>query len=366
MGMIRLTAAIGALLLLAGCGQPGPSAAKGPEDPQGRRVLVVVNSTSADSMEIGRYYMDKRHIPKGNLVILSTSTDEEIPDITFKTEILDPIRAKLSLHQEPIDFIVLTKGVPIKITSQPVWGVDAMVAGMDLPNKTIDHIPPSDDQIAGSRNPYFDAHEPFSSAKYHMYLVTRLDGYNAEDAKRLVDLSLEAKPDKGPFFLDSQPLRRSYGGMEEALSEADVKLGLKGLDVKFDRTEKFVAPPYPLMGYASWGSNDQRYDANAYHHLKFKPGALAETFVSTSARTFYPRKDGQSLIADLIAQGVTGVVGYASEPYTFALARPAILFDRYTSGYNLAESFYMAAPMVKWKDVVVGDPLCSPYRRSGS
>ena len=69
------------------------------------------------------------------------------------------------------------------------------------------------------------------------------------------------------------------------------------------------------------------------------------------------------MIADLIQQGVTGVKGYVSEPYTGALARPDILFDRYTTGYTLAESFYMASPMIKWKDVVVGDPLCCPYRK---
>ncbi len=35
---------------------------------------------------------------------------------------------------------------------------------------------------------------------------------------------------------------------------------------------------------------------------------------------------------DLIAQGVTGVKGYVSEPYTYALAKPEILFDRYLRG----------------------------------
>ena len=58
--------------------------------------------------------------------------------------------------------------------------------------------------------------------------------------------------------------------------------------------------------------------------------------------------------------------GYVSEPFTFALARPNILFERYVGGFNLAESFYMASPVTKWKDVVIGDPLCSPYKISAS
>ena len=39
------------------------------------------------------------------------------------------------------------------------------------------------------------------------------------------------------------------------------------------------------MGYWSSGSNDPNYSANVYHALRFKAGALAETNVSTSART---------------------------------------------------------------------------------
>ena len=132
----------------------------------------------------------------------------------------------------------------------------------------------------------------------------------------------------------------------------------------YDRGKTFAGSRVPLAGYASWGSNDGAFDEGAYRTLAFVPGALAETFVSTSGRSFRPIKDGgQSLVVDLVAQGVTGVKGYVSEPYTIALARADILFDRYTSGRNLAESFYAASPVTHWKDVVVGDPLCAPYRK---
>ena len=90
----------------------------------------------------------------------------------------------------------------------------------------------------------------------------------------------------------------------------------------------------------------------------------AETAVSTSARTFAaPKASGQSLIADLVAQGVTGCKGYVSEPGISAMAHPDILFDRYTAGFNLAESFYMASWHIHWKDMVIGDPLCAPYSK---
>ena len=152
--------------------------------------------------------------------------------------------------------------------------------------------------------------------------------------------------------------------MQDTLGRAATALRAKGLQVVLDTAGPFASSAKPLAGYVSWGSNDGAYDAGVYRSLRFLPGAIAETYVSTSGRTFRdPKAPGQSLVGDLVAQGVTGVKGYVSEPYTLALAKADILLDRYTSGRNLAESFYAASPVTHWKDVVIGDPLCAPYRK---
>ena len=65
-----------------------------------------------------------------------------------------------------------------------------------------------------------------------------------------------------------------------------------------------------------------------------------------------------------IAQGVTGAKGYTNEPLLQAVASPSILWDRYTHGWTLAESFYAASRFVGWEDIVLGDPLCRPYQSS--
>jgi uncharacterized protein (TIGR03790 family) len=130
----------------------------------------------------------------------------------------------------------------------------------------------------------------------------------------------------------------------------------------------FIGGRSNLLGYFSWGSNDEDssqsggfYSANACLSLFFAPGALCDTAVSTSARTFLPTRGGQSLLVDLIAHGLTGGKGYTDEPLLQAIASPTIVFDRYTAGYTIAESFYAASHFVGWEDVVIGDPLCSPY-----
>ena len=94
-----------------------------------------------------------------------------------------------------------------------------------------------------------------------------------------------------------------------------------------------------------------------------KVRALVDTAVSTCARTFLPTTGGQSLLVDLLAHGLTCGKGYVNEPLLQANASPTIVLERYTSGHNMAESFYAASRFVGWEDVVIGDPLCCPYSK---
>ena len=355
---MRLLASV--VLLLAACTttpSPAKTRAIGPG-----RVLVVVNARSSASVAVGQYYVTKRGIPSSHVVRIDVPDDDEISQLSFLADVVRPVREAIDGLPVRIDFIVLTTGVPIRIGGSRGYSVDAHLAGMRLA------IPPmvgvDTTWLARYRNPYFGSLEPFDSDRFGMYLVTRLDCARLPDCFALVDRSISARAMRGPFFFDAAPLGRDetgYGQTNRSLYAAAFRLHFEGLHVELDSSTRFVAPPAAVMGYASWGSNDQAFDPAAYHAIRFLPGALAETFVSTSARTFGPTEGGQSRIVDLIAQGVTGVKGYVSEPYTFALADPEILFDRYLRGFTLAEAFYAASRMVLWKDVVVGDPLCAPY-----
>ncbi|HJP83880.1 MAG TPA: TIGR03790 family protein [Fimbriimonadaceae bacterium] len=338
---------------------------------QSKRVLVVINENSPDSLAVGAYYVKKRSIPHDNVVFVKVTASNNVSMADYTKSIEGAVRANLTKNKNKIDFILLAKGVPIRLDNDGGYSVDGYLATMDLKVSPIrgdlPNVPDSEqsNEIRRAMNPYFNKREPFSHDKFKMYLVTRLDGYSAADAKALVDRSLSAKREQGPFFFDMAGNRSDgdYGAMNQTLKLAADALEFRDFKVILDTATAFVAPTDAVAGYASWGSNDGAYKREIYNRVKFKPGALCETFVSTSAFTFSKREHWQSLIADLIEQGVTGVKGYVSEPYTFALARPQILFERYVSGFNLAESFYMASPVIKWKDVVIGDPLCNPYKK---
>lgn len=331
---------------------------------QAKRVLLVINSSSAESREIGAYYRIKRQVPKENVVMISVSTTENVDQSEYQNGILSPIQSAIRNSKHPIDYIVLTTGTPIRLENDNGFSVDGHLATMNMSLAPIKELTTAD--ITRCKNPYYGSTEPFTSKKYNMYLVTRLIGYTVEDAKKLVDRSLAAVPTDGPFFLDMATNRKDggYGQLQMLMRRSYENLKNKGVDVQIDETTEFILPARPLMGYVSWGSNDGAYNGETYKKIPFLPGSICETFVSTSGRTFRPTTGGQSLIADLIKNGVTGIKGYVSEPYTFALAQPDILFDRYVGGFNLADSFYAASPVIKWKDIVVGDPLCQPYAKN--
>lgn len=364
-------------------------------------VLVVQNGSSPVSMRIAAYYMAQRGIPSANLVTLSglpdsslSSANEVITYTNYSTKIEQPIKSFMTAAglTNSIQYIVLTKGVPL-VLSQEVNGgssggqsVDSMLAKISLVNPKGLRLQDSLGNFYGVPyvNRYWRAVEPFSHTVYGGYLVTRLDGYTEADAKALVDRALAQESYPLHILLDINPAKgfgdpsiqpksiltssgtvdpnyqfNYYDYNADMTRALQVISGRSHVSVQYDDTAVFAGSLSPLAGYISWGSNDAQYDANVYHSLTFTPRSIAETAVSTSGRTLLPTTGGQSLIADLISQGVAGAKGYVTEPFLDSIASPTVLLDLYTSGRNLAESFYAASRFVGWKDIVLGDPLCA-------
>jgi len=369
------------------------------------RTLVVINGDSPTSLAVGADYMKKRGVREKVIVHCQDSAEsaakETISVTAFRDTIEAPLKAVLSKHPK-IDFIVTTKGIPLRIDGQTGFGIsgsrmslDSYLAGLDYNQRgNAIKVTLTDSGFVGTAwaNRFWNSQERFSHAKFGGYLVTRLDGYTESDAKMLTAWALasEKEPPAGPILLDTcpsfgyadaktQPVPLFTGTPDPAkgvksinelpyntyngdMLRAAQDLGSRHMPVVLEKTDLFAAGS-DLMGYCSWGSNDSHFDAGNYKKLRFAPGGIAETAVSTSARTFLPTTGGQSLIADLIAQRATGAKGYCDEPLLQAVASPAILFDRYTRGWTLSESYYAASRFVSWEDVVVGDPICRPYNR---
>ncbi len=82
-------------------------------------VLLVVNENSAVSRAIGEHYRSARKIPAANVCRIRCTAGESINSTDFKNAILYPIENYLTAHNlvEQIQYIVLTKGIPLIVTS---------------------------------------------------------------------------------------------------------------------------------------------------------------------------------------------------------------------------------------------------------
>jgi uncharacterized protein (TIGR03790 family) len=329
-------------------------------------VLVIINKNSPISDSIGTYFAQARNIPAINVARLPLPTAETIDSIKF-----DTLRARVERYilnnnlQDKINYIVTTKGVPLRVNRGNTFHTQSPSASVESELSLI--LGPYSDYIgqAGAvLSPYHGANTRFSRASYGFYLVTRLDGYTYQDVKAMIDKAAQPNeiPAEGTFVFDQDPDWTPFlGTLNTNIVRAHEILTKRGFSSLLDSSHIYQTTRSNVIGYVSWGSNDhydELYTENAKPKNRWLPGAIAETYVSTSARSFRsPLTYGQSAIADLIAEGITGAKGYVYEPFASAMANVAILFDRYTAGYNLAESFAMASMKnLSWMDVVVGDP----------
>jgi uncharacterized protein (TIGR03790 family) len=349
-------------------------------------VLLVLNEASSISLDIGQYYAQKRGIPAANILKLKTTAEESITRNDFAQQIEAPIAAWLVRNsaQDRILYFVLTKGIPLRIegTSAPDGTIASVDSELTLLYRKLTGQPI--EPRGRINNPYFLGESPISEAKRFshemrdIYLVSRLDGYTPEDIRGMIDRGFSPSKD-GKILLDAKSSTPDKGG-DLWLNQAAERLNAMGFRdrVVLDTTAKILRDQTEVLGYYSWGSNDPAIKER-YFNLKFVPGALAGMFVSSDGRSFtepppdwkigtwedknsYAAGSPQSMAGDLIREGVTGIAGHVAEPYLEATIRPNILFPAYLSGFNLIESYYLAMPFLSWQTVVVGDPLCAPFR----
>jgi len=328
-------------------------------------VAVVVNANSASSTTIGSYFKSHRSIPDKNIITISCSSAEEIDDAEFhsmRSQIESYMQANNLVNS--INYLVTTKGVPLKINRGDLASTNSPSASVESELMCILGSYASSVGANGRYfSPYYANNAHFSRTTQGIYLVTRLDAYTTQEVLDLIDHSGPGThvSSDSRYVLDQDPTwNESAPYLNDYLTTARSLLAARGKNVELNADSVFVTSRQGVLGYVSWGSNDHNADNFTTHALplnSWSPGALVETYVSTSARSFEnPPAYGQSLIADIISEGASGAKGYVYEPFSSSMANPSVLFDRYTAGFNLAESYFMASRYMSWMDVVVGDP----------
>jgi len=321
-------------------------------------VAVIINSNSPQSDSIGSYFAEQRDIHPSNIIRISAPVTEEITDAQFSA-----LRAQVEAHltaagiADSINYLVTTKGVPLKVKRQDGWNSSSVESELSL------LLGPYAGYIGGTGriiSPYYGSRTHFTRAAFGIYLVTRLDGYTVDDVKGIIDRSavIRCSVPSGRFVLDMDPGWNSAAPyLNSRMQTAADTMQQRGIEYLLDATSLYLTGQQQVNGYVGWGSNDKHTSLYGRINFTWNPGAIAETYVSTSARSFTkPAVYGQSLIADLIEEEITAAKGYVYDPYASAMADVSILFDLYTMGFTVAESYYSSSPFLSWMDVVIGDP----------
>src|SRR6476659_456322 len=101
------------------------------EKPLAPATIVVFNQDIPESIELAKFYAQKRGIARDHLVGLSVSRTEEISRLEYDTMIRDPLRAVFkernwwtvnesrdhpaTVTNSSIHFVAMMKGMPLKI-----------------------------------------------------------------------------------------------------------------------------------------------------------------------------------------------------------------------------------------------------------
>lgn len=345
-------------------------------------IVVVANGQERDGVELAKYYMQQRKIPKANLLIIQTAAREGIKRYFYDDEIAEPVREFLKDKPE-ISCLLLFYGMPLRIDAQTVTRDNPEQQQGNNERRQQDTVASVDSELSMVRvenspvadwiaNPWFFQFQKEKSPykKGQVLMVARLDGPDMATVKRVINdsLAIEKQGLTGTAYFDarwSQPKENKglagYGLYDNAIHLAS-KVTEKVLPVVLNQEAALFQPgeaPDAAL-YCGWYSLAHYQDA-----FDWQRGAVAYHIASAECTTL--KKEGSQVWCKrLLEDGVAATIGPVAEPYVQAFPFPQIFFALLLDGdFTLVEAYSLSLPFVSWKMVLIGDPLYQPFRGRG-
>lgn len=358
------------------------------EKPLAPATIVVFNQDVPESVELAKFYAQKRGIARDHLVGLSVSRTEEISRDEYDMMIRNPLRVafkerkwwtlneprdgKITVASNSIRFVAVIKGVPLKIRAADNYSGDKP-GGAPLGNRNdasvdseIATLGAFTDQISGALpNPYYQSYRPMAEVDNSaVLLVCRLDAPNAETVRRMIVDAIETEKNGlwGRAYIDGA--HNTGGGLgagDKWLAEIPPQLRKVGVPVIYEDSPAIFPDGYPMTDcalYFGWYA-DRISGPFTQFDFQFARGAVAVHIHSFSASTL--RDEQANWAGPLVTKGAAAAIGNVYEPYLQLTSHLNILSDRLLHGFTFAESAYMSVQSLSWMSVMVGDPLYRPY-----
>lgn len=387
-----------------------------------REVLVVTNAEDDDAQAIAEHYAVSRELPHGRICALSglDPTTTELSFADYDSLVVPAIDACLAALPDPdaIHLLVTTRGLPYRVDlgagydvgfeallqvhhtvarsdGSPLAGAPQtdlggyFAASVGNPafiggraSTTGCDFDESNDYAAwytaacrllnGDDLPLpFDRHGSWDGGTWlmahNLFIVTRLDGFDADDAMDLVDRGVAAD---GTF--PTAPLLCMHGadsarGARDPECELVVRrLSEAGLNADWIDTFDGGLSGWTIAGYLTGAASmtgaiaDNTYVPGAITDNLTSYGAVPTNFFCDETGEVCPASESQTSVARFIRAGATGAHGTVAEPLN-NVAPNASLYLLYTFGYSLGESYFFSQRYLYWQNLVLGDPLTTPY-----
>ena len=382
-------------------------------------VLVLYNADDADAVSVAGYYRDARSIPGGQMCGL-TGIDPASRSIDFAdydTLVRTPLDACLDGLPQPeeIDYIVIVRGLPYRVNipsgfytslqamiqihhvassssgeelaGQPQYHDGYWQASIINPHYQAGSIRPGDYTFSNPYMNWYNAATRITRLEYqvesfrrqdagayggydyagNLFIVTRLDGFDHDDARDLVDRAVAADGS----FPTAEILCMRGSDEPRAARDPECEYVVRHLDMA-GFTATWLTPfDGALAGHtvsAYWTGTAGLRDGIAGQ--TYVPGAIACNLTSTGAAptNFFcssdgatcPESESQTSIARFIRAGATAAHGAVAEPLNNSFPNAGTLL-LYTFGYNLGESYFFNQRFLYWQNILLGDPLTTPY-----
>ncbi|OIO60260.1 MAG: hypothetical protein AUJ82_02210 [Verrucomicrobia bacterium CG1_02_43_26] len=367
-------------------------------EPKPENIVVLANKNLPKSRAIAEYYMQMRNIPKENLIELDTALSEEVSWKEFVDTVFNPLLATLveqkwiEAHDannfdlegrinlipfgHKIDFLVVCKGIPLKIAQdqeildkenegeKDIWDDEFEVNYAAVDSELALLAYPDAQSIGYIENPLFRNKSPSDDITQKIILVARLDGPSETAIKRIIDNAIIAEQTglQGRAYIDlgpSGPDRRGNRLLEVTAAYIDEL----GFDLAIDYSEGELIGPddrfdAPAIYFGCWTKN--MAGPIAEDEFLFPPGAIGVHLHSTSAQTLHSHTDGW--VGPLVAHGITATLGNVYEPEINLSYRIDLLLEALAAGHTLGEAAFYALPVLSWQGVLIGDPLYRPFK----
>lgn len=387
-------------------------------------LLIVANRAVPESVNLARYYMMKRNVPFGNLLVVNTSDSEQIKRGDYDEQIASPIKKflrKKDPKEKLFKCIVLMYGMPLRVgppslttiessrlrelralleeksaQKQPgakehqgiVKDMEEKIAALKKDIRFLtkaDWGAAVDSELALVRentynlegwlpNRYFLGFrgKNVKNMPQQVMLVSRLDGPDPAIVRRIIDDSVQVETlgIAGKAYFDAR-------WSEKALqAKGKTQSAYEQYDQAIHNTARILRErgkmPVVLNDRSSLFGPGEAPDAALYcgwyslgkyvDAFTWAKGAVGFHVASSECTTL--KKPGSTVWCKvMLEKGVAATVGPVAEPYLQSFPVPEVFFGCLVDGrMPLAECYGLANPWWSWQQVLIGDPLYRPFR----